>query len=75
LAVQSDPFQSVGLTLVAALLALAVLEHWFLVLPVPDEALWSWAFRHQAEDRGRRPKTGTRPGQRWEVERCPTRGP
>jgi putative photosynthetic complex assembly protein 2 len=75
LAVQSDPFQSVGLTLVAALLALAVLEHWFLVMPVPDEALWSWAFRRQADDEGASPEPGARPGRRWQVERCPTRGP
>jgi putative photosynthetic complex assembly protein 2 len=34
--------EAVGLTLLATLLALAVLEHWFLVLPVPDAALWSW---------------------------------
>jgi putative photosynthetic complex assembly protein 2 len=36
----------VGLTLVATLLALAILEHWFLVLPLPDEALWAWALPH-----------------------------
>ncbi len=34
---------AVGLTLVATLLALAILEHWLLVLPLPDEALWAWA--------------------------------
>ncbi len=34
---------AVGLILVATLLALAILEHWFLVLPLPDEALWAWA--------------------------------
>ena len=28
-----------------ALTALAVLEHWFLVLPLPDAALWGWALR------------------------------
>ena len=27
----------------AALLALAVLEHWFLVLPLPAEKLWGWS--------------------------------
>ncbi|MGE5153398.1 MAG: putative photosynthetic complex assembly protein PuhE, partial [Bdellovibrio bacteriovorus] len=67
-----EPFRSVGLTLVAVLLALAVLEHWFLVLPVPDEALWTWAFKPEARGKG-----GDRrlpPGQRWQVERCPTRG-
>ena len=34
---------AVGLILVASLLGLAILEHWFLVLPLPDEALWAWA--------------------------------
>lgn len=38
-----DPFEMTGYTLVATLLALAVLEHWFLVLPVKDSALWTWA--------------------------------
>jgi putative photosynthetic complex assembly protein 2 len=38
-------FELVSLTFVAALLSLAVLEHWFLVLPLPSEALWSWGMR------------------------------
>jgi putative photosynthetic complex assembly protein 2 len=38
-----DAFERTGLMLVASLLALAVLEHWFLVLPVHDSALWAWA--------------------------------
>lgn len=38
-------FEATALTLLAALLALAILEHWFLVLPLPDAALWSWALR------------------------------
>lgn len=44
-ALGADPggFEATGLTLVTVLLALAVLEHWFLVLPIPDEALWRWA--------------------------------
>jgi putative photosynthetic complex assembly protein 2 len=45
LAIAADSFGSVALTLLATLLALAVLEHWFLVLPLPDEALWAWAFK------------------------------
>ncbi|MDP9096974.1 MAG: putative photosynthetic complex assembly protein PuhE [Pseudomonadota bacterium] len=32
-----------GLTFVATMLALAVLEHWMLVLPIPFERLWVWA--------------------------------
>lgn len=33
----------VGLVMLAALMILAILEHWFLLLPVPDAALWRWA--------------------------------
>lgn len=41
--IQGGGFPVVGLILVATLLGLAILEHWFLVLPLPDEALWAWA--------------------------------
>ena len=41
-------FQSVGLGLVASLLALAVLEHWFMILPWRSEKLWNWGLKsHQ----------------------------
>jgi putative photosynthetic complex assembly protein 2 len=36
-------FAGVALILAATLLALAILEHWFLVLPLADGALWRWA--------------------------------
>jgi putative photosynthetic complex assembly protein 2 len=36
-------FQAAGLTVVATMLALAVIEHWFLVLPLPFARLWEWA--------------------------------
>lgn len=36
-------FAVTGAVLLSTLLALAVLEHWFLVLPVRDGALWRWA--------------------------------
>jgi putative photosynthetic complex assembly protein 2 len=32
----------VGFALIAALTLLALLEHWFMVLPVPDQKLWRW---------------------------------
>jgi len=35
-------FAGVSLILAATLLALAILEHWFLVLPLADGALWGW---------------------------------
>ncbi|MEO1252812.1 MAG: putative photosynthetic complex assembly protein PuhE [Pseudomonadota bacterium] len=36
-------FAAAGLSLVASLAALAVIEHLALVAPVPDDALWDWA--------------------------------
>ena len=39
----SDPFSAVTTTLIATLIALALLEHWFLLLPLPDATMWSWA--------------------------------
>jgi len=36
-------FAAIALSLVSALAWLAVLEHWMLVLPIRDTALWPWA--------------------------------
>jgi len=36
------PAQQVGFALLAALTALALLEHWFMVVRLPDEKLWQW---------------------------------
>jgi putative photosynthetic complex assembly protein 2 len=36
-------FEGTGYALIGSLLALAVLEHWFMVLPLPSERLWNWA--------------------------------
>lgn len=35
-------FQTTGFALLATLTALALLEHWLMILPVPDEKLWRW---------------------------------
>jgi putative photosynthetic complex assembly protein 2 len=40
-----DPFNTTAYALMVSLLALAVLEHWFMVLPAPSEKLWKWAMR------------------------------
>lgn len=37
----ASDFEAVGASLLAALATLAVLEHWFMVLPLPSAALWS----------------------------------
>jgi putative photosynthetic complex assembly protein 2 len=38
-------FQSTSYALLTSLLALAVIEHWFMVLPLPSERLWNWALK------------------------------
>lgn len=43
----TPPTQALGLTLVGTMLALAILEHALLVLPVNATALWRWAMRHR----------------------------
>jgi putative photosynthetic complex assembly protein 2 len=45
-------FAVVGRALVSTILALAVLEHLFLSLPVPDASLWEWAIRTKRTQRG-----------------------
>ncbi|WP_299438607.1 putative photosynthetic complex assembly protein PuhE [uncultured Rhodospira sp.] len=41
----TSEIEAVGLTFVAAIMALAILEHWFLVLPLPAMAMWNWSLR------------------------------
>ncbi len=41
-------FDATALTFAGSLLSLAILEHWFLVLPLPSEALWNWGLRSRA---------------------------
>lgn len=58
-ATTTDPFHRIAVTLAAAMLGLAIIEHWFLVLPLPDAALWRWALR--AVDVGRVSESVVRP--------------
>ena len=44
----ATPAEVVGLTLAGTMLAMAIVEHLMLVLPVPSTALWRWALRGQA---------------------------
>jgi putative photosynthetic complex assembly protein 2 len=39
-----DGFQATSYALVTTLLVLAVLEHWFMMLPWSGEKLWNWSF-------------------------------
>lgn len=38
----ATPFEVTSSALLATLVALGMIEHWFMVLPVPDAALWRW---------------------------------
>jgi putative photosynthetic complex assembly protein 2 len=46
----STGFAVAGFTMLAALMALAVLEHWFLVLPIPVASLWRWGLASRAKE-------------------------
>ena len=39
-----------GYVLLATLMALAVFEHWFMVLPIQAEALWRWSLKPKVSD-------------------------
>ena len=49
LAVDASAHDVTARLLVGALLALAILEHFFLVLPLPATALWNWSLRGRAQ--------------------------
>lgn len=53
LATDSGSFAATGWTFLATLMALAVLEHWFLVLPMPASSLWQ-CWLEQRESRSKR---------------------
>ena len=44
-AITADPFRQAAFTFLAAMTALAIIEHWFLVLPIPAEAMWNWSMK------------------------------
>ncbi|WP_425099674.1 putative photosynthetic complex assembly protein PuhE [Tropicibacter sp. S64] len=59
LATSDDPAARIGFALVASITALALLEHWVMVLPLPDAKLWRWmlpAPKHQTTRNRRRPE-------------------
>lgn len=57
--------QVIGFTLLSALTLLALLEHWFMVVPLPDQKLWRWMLPAQRTDITTKAKTTglTRPDQ------------
>jgi len=52
---------TVGLLLVSTMLAMAILEHLLLVLPLQSTALWKWALRNRKTQATMAPEPATRP--------------
>lgn len=50
--VAATPFEVVSLTLVSTLFALGVVEHWFMLLPLPAITLWGWGMRSRFSPEG-----------------------
>lgn len=46
----TTPAEAAGYTMLAAMMILAVLEHWFLVLPLPAAALWRWSIASRLKE-------------------------
>jgi putative photosynthetic complex assembly protein 2 len=44
-AAEAGTFALTGYLFLGALMTLAILEHWFLVVPLPTTALWSWSLK------------------------------
>jgi putative photosynthetic complex assembly protein 2 len=47
-AASATPFDAVGYTFLGGLMVLAILEHWFLVVPLPAAALWNWGLKSRS---------------------------
>ena len=65
----AGPLSVTGNMLIGTLIVLGTLEHWLLVLPLPDSVLWRWALRE--EDGGNRQLTGffSRQGDHYRIEK------
>jgi putative photosynthetic complex assembly protein 2 len=50
LAGSAGAYEATALTFAATLLSLAILEHWFMVLPLPAAAMWAWGLRSRQRD-------------------------
>lgn len=48
LAAPAGSMEATGFTFLAAIMALAVLEHWFLVVPLQTSGLWNWGMKSRA---------------------------
>jgi len=58
-AADGDAFTKTGYVLLATLVALAVIEHWFMILPIPAEELWRWSLKPKEASATQANKTPT----------------
>ena len=49
MAASATAFETTGYTMLATLMVLAILEHWFLVTPLDTNALWKWGVKPQTD--------------------------
>ncbi len=56
LGAESGGARVIGFTVLATLTALATLEHWFLMLPLPSAELWRWSLPARASGEAARPR-------------------
>ena len=45
MAAESGSFELLAYTFYIVILSLGILEHWFMMLPIPSEALWNWSVK------------------------------
>lgn len=48
----TNAFDTTSFTFLATLMALALIEHWFLVVPLPSASLWSWGLWSREDEQG-----------------------
>jgi len=56
--VAETDFSFTAMIVLATLLALAVLEHWLMILPIPAERLWSWGMASHHKTKSQLPDLG-----------------
>ena len=68
-------FAATGYGLLAALMALALLEHWLLVLPLRAETLWGFALRARQDAALAGQAGAATPAKPWSAQAVPLRTP
>ncbi|WP_439574801.1 putative photosynthetic complex assembly protein PuhE [Phreatobacter sp.] len=63
----ATPFQTLALILPASMLALAILEHWLMFLPIPSTLLWKWGLASHQREAGKIAGRDTTRLRSWEA--------